>query len=116
MQVSSFCHSSSLAFNLVQNLLLPSWDLWPQDCWRQQAGHSVMRKCSAILSVVSSLQILNLPDVCAESGDREGGGGGGGSNGGQSTIHREELVPGKVLAVDPSCMSYICSSPSRSPP
>ncbi|KAH8935587.1 hypothetical protein BDL97_17G036400 [Sphagnum fallax] len=61
MQVSSFCHSSSLAFNLVQNLLLPSWDLWPQDCWRQQAGHSVMRKCSAILSVVSSLQILNLP-------------------------------------------------------
>jgi hypothetical protein len=46
--------------------------------------------------------------VCGESGDREGGGGGGGSNGGQSTIHRVELVPGKVLSVDPSCMSYIC--------
>ncbi|CAM6012955.1 unnamed protein product [Sphagnum balticum] len=61
MQVSSFCHSSSLAFNLVQNLSLPSWGLWPQDCWKQQAGSSVMRNCSAILSVVSSLQILNLP-------------------------------------------------------
>jgi hypothetical protein len=30
MHVSSFCHSSSLAFNLVQNLLLPSCGLWPQ--------------------------------------------------------------------------------------
>lgn len=59
---------------------------------------------------------FNFADVCGESGDRERGGQGGGSNGGQSTIHREELVPGKVLSVDPSCMSYICSSPSRSPP